>query len=221
MVKKGGYPHIQGPEVNTRAVVSQKVKLFSFDNEADPESSQSQIGVMSNFSVNESRNVETVRGIGFGDRIAELVPGVTDAATINATRAALYLSNIMQVFGYKSGIEGIVRSLRHHRWPFDIRQEIVFSEIEKEPSVIGAEDNTISNEAADFNLEVPALVTHYEGCWMNSYSTQFNADQAVVTEDVNINVSDITGARNEATPEAYFNNDSNEGRAYRVKPSGE
>src|SRR5512135_483596 len=113
----------KGVTPNTLSVISSKNRIFAFNSTGK----QVQIGVIATFDPSEARTIEAIRGIGFGDQIAELVPGVTDPMTISVTRTALYLANIFQVFGYKAGMDGIARSLKHHRWPFDIRQEQVFS----------------------------------------------------------------------------------------------
>src|SRR5690606_27466394 len=118
------YRHGTAP--NTRAAVSQKNKVFSYMHGAGK---FQQIGVLSEFGHDESRAVDPVRGVGFGDQIAELVPGVTEPISITINKTLLYAVNLFQVFGYKGGVEGLVRSLRHHRWPFDIKQELVFSEL--------------------------------------------------------------------------------------------
>jgi len=85
------------------------------------------MGVLSSFNPSQSRTVEPVRGIGFGDQVAELVPSVTEPTTGDFERALLYLCNLWQATGYASGVDGPVRSLAHHRWPFDIEQQLVFS----------------------------------------------------------------------------------------------
>jgi hypothetical protein len=159
-----------------------------------------QIGVVATFDPSEARTVEAIRGIGFGDHIAELVPGVTDPMTISVTRSALYLANIYQVFGYKSGIDGVVRSLRHHRWPFDIRQEIVFSAIAdnynkvtdfvKSEEGLGLDSDGQKVEGSGGDNRT-ALITLYEACWISDYSVSFASDTALVQESVTINVSDI------------------------------
>jgi len=229
MVELGSYIHTRGVEVNTRVAVSQKVRLFSFvpAGGSDPNNPINQIGVLTSFSPSESRNVETARGIGFGDRVAELVPGVTDAMSISVDRVALWLINVFQVFGYKSGVDGIIRSLRHHRWPFDIRQEMIFSEIAKTPSVlnpVGVTGNKTQvqiggvNSDAGPNANTKALVTFYEGCWMNSYGTSFSADTAIVSENVGIQVSDVTAGPLDSDPEQYFADDSLQDKAFRVNP---
>tara|TARA_Y100001970_G_C14225233_1_gene855242 strand:- start:1221 stop:2126 length:906 start_codon:yes stop_codon:yes gene_type:complete len=113
---------------NTRAVVSQKCRILT------PAYGGGdllfQIGVVSSFSIGASaRSAEAYRGVGFGDQIAELVPGVTGEHTLSFSRALLYLSNGHQAFGYAGGIDGPVRTLQQHRWPFDVEQQLVFSSI--------------------------------------------------------------------------------------------
>jgi len=185
----------RGVSPNTLSVISSKNRVFAFN----AEGSQKQIGVIATFDPSESRTVEPIRGIGFGDQIAELVPGVTDPMTISVTRSALYLSNIYQVFGFKAGVDGIVRSLRHHRWPFDIRQEVVFSALARQQynqqadgtvnATTGLPDLDVEGQGSGDNIS--ALLTIYEACWMSDYSVSFASDTALVQETVTINVSDI------------------------------
>jgi hypothetical protein len=191
----------KGVTPNTLSVISSKNRVFAYDSLGQ----KKQIGVMATFDPSESRTVEPVRGIGFGDHIAELVPGVTDPMTISVTRTALYMMNIMQVFGYKAGIDGITRSLKHHRWPFDVQQEIVFSQIAK--NAIGGSISDAGG-AAGSNITGPTnyqdkgpglsdsigeigLLTLYEACWLSDYSVSYASDSAIVQESVTINVSDI------------------------------
>jgi len=185
----------RGVSPNTLSVISSKNRIYATNANGDLK----QIGVIATFDPSEARTIEPIRGIGFGDHIAELVPGVTDPMSISVTRTALYLSNIYQVFGYKSGIDGIVRSLKQHRWPFDIRQEIVFSALAA--SQYGGTDNTettLSTSATELvrdgsgNLEnYQALLTFYEACWISDFSVSFASDTALVQETVTIQVSDI------------------------------
>lgn len=121
------YLYDYGTSPNTRTAVSQKVRLLTphyGNNQA-----MHQTGVVSQFNPSQSRTVEPVRGVGFGDIIAELVPSVTEPTTGNFERALLYLCNLWQATGYASGVDGPVRSLAHHRWPFDIEQQLVFSSL--------------------------------------------------------------------------------------------
>jgi len=188
----------KGVSPNTLSVISSKNRIFAFNAYGE----KTQIGVVATFDPSEARTIEPVRGIGFGDHIAELVPGVTDPMTISVTRTALYLSNIYQVFGYKAGVDGIVRSLRHHRWPFDIWQEVVFSALATQFAGQGAAvaSNSVQPPAElDFDKiegvgsldNTQALVTIYEACWMSDYSISFASDTALVQETVTINVSDV------------------------------
>jgi hypothetical protein len=113
---------------NTRSVLSQKCRVLT------PAYGGGdllyQIGVVSSFDAGSSaRGAEVIRGVGFGDQIAELVPGVTGEHSLSFERALLYLSNAHQAFGYAGGVDGPVRTLQQHRWPFDVEQQIVFSTI--------------------------------------------------------------------------------------------
>jgi len=181
----------KGVTPNTLSVISSKNRIFAFNSTGK----QVQIGVIATFDPSEARTIEPIRGIGFGDQIAELVPGVTDPMTISVTRTALYLANIMQVFGYKAGMDGIARSLKHHRWPFDIRQELVFSQLAAQ-NVDGSvvpNINVVTQDSRDekgANNEF-AIVTFYEACWISDYSVSYASDTAMVQETVTINVSDI------------------------------
>ena len=186
----------KGISPNTLSVISSKNRVFAHNAQGQ----QVQLGVIATFDPSESRTVEAIRGIGFGDHIAELVPGVTDPMTISVTRSALYVSNIHQIFGYKSGIDGLVRSLRHHRWPFDIRQELVFSRLAWDNSPQGASTDgkttmlkgtqMMQEDRPEKTVE-QALITIYEACWISDYSISYASDTALVQETVTINVSDI------------------------------
>jgi hypothetical protein len=184
----------KGVTPNTLSVISSKNRVFAFNSTGK----QVQLGVMATFDPSEARTIEAIRGIGFGDQIAELVPGVTDPMTISVTRTALYLANIYQVFGYKAGMDGIARSLKHHRWPFDIRQELVFSALAAsmtDGSVAGNVSSVTKDsrdEKGDANQY--AIVTFYEACWISDYSVSYASDTAMVQESVTINVSDILAA---------------------------
>lgn len=180
MKDNDSYIFRKGTNPNTHIVVSQKNKVYSvtYGNKA-----MSQVGVMSSFSTSEDKSVDTARGIGYGDQIAENVPGVTGAISISVERHLLYLSNAHQQFGYKGGVDGLVRSLKHHQWPFDIKHELVMS--------------ALASKDADSNLPLSsdghnkALITIYEACWMTSLGASYSADASIVTESVSIIVSDV------------------------------
>lgn len=200
-----------GTSPNTRSVVSQKVRILAPGYGATDVLYQ--IGVLSNFSPNESRTVEAVRGIGFGDQVAELVPGVTEPMTASIERQLLYMSNIWQSTGYAAGVKGPMRSLKHHRWPFDVRQEIVFSVIAdaefsgSASSIVsgsgftgGVSSLTYAQNLGGSNVDGTEgthniLVTFYEACWWTSWSNSgFSRDAALITESGDIMITDIHDA---------------------------
>ena len=196
-----------GTSPNTRSVVTQKVRVLA---PAYGGSGLFQIGVLSNFGPTESRSIEPVRGIGFGDIIAELVPGNTEPMTASVERTMLYLSNLWQSTGYASGVSGPVRSLRHHRWPFDVEQQIVFSVIADRET--GSGDGTSSDTGFGSygtlkydgalggggplgNGSNPGshqiLITYYEGCWWGDWSTSYQKDTAMVMESGTMTITDV------------------------------
>lgn len=189
---QGGYIYRQGTSAQTETVVSSRFKIYSH---AVDVGKFIKLGVTSSFTITESKTVEAVRGLGYGDQVAELVPGVTQPTTLAITRTALYLANLMQMMGYKAGVSGLVRSLKHHKWPFDIKTEIVFSQLATEdPNQGQATVAGIPNEGGLNNLGNPglhAVVTVYEGCWMESYNTGYQIETAAVAEDCSIVCTDI------------------------------
>ena len=177
-----GYIYRNGMAPQTRTVISSKNKVY-----AKPSGSNKylQVGVVASFEPSDSRSVEAVRGIGFGDQIAELVPNASEPITISVTRSALYLALLQQTFGYNAGVDGLVRALKHHRWPFDIKQELVFSEVATK-NLGGASGVRPASENG-----LKALLTFYEACWMTSYSWSFTSDTSLVQENCEISCSDI------------------------------
>jgi hypothetical protein len=125
-MSQSDYIYRTGTTGQTNAVISSRFKIFAPGVNVGKFVT---VGVTSAFNVNENKAIEAIRGLGYGDQVAELVPGVTAPTTLSITRTALYLVNLMQIFGYKAGVSGLVRSLKHHKWPFDIKTEIVFSEL--------------------------------------------------------------------------------------------
>ena len=146
------YIYRLGTSPNTRAVVSQKVRVLA---PAYGGNALYQIGVMASVNPSESRTIEPVRGIGFGDIIAELVPSNTEAMSVSTERTLLYLSNIWQSTGYAAGVDGPVRSLRHHRWPFDVEQQIVFSRIaDSDLNIVGTDRGRVRLPCEGLNLGI-------------------------------------------------------------------
>lgn len=181
-----------GTTGNTKVCLSSRFKIFA---PAVGVGKFQRMGVCSTFSISESKNIEAVRGLGYGDMVAELAPGVTQPMELQITRTALYLANMFQMLGYKGGVSGAVRSIKHHRWPFDIRTEIVFSALESSSSYVGAATTAdVDSEGGLNNTGNPGLMavaTIYEACWINNYSSAFNIEQAAVTEEVGVTVSDV------------------------------
>lgn len=189
------YIYRQGTAPNTRVAVSQKNKIYGY---MVGKKAFQQLGVVSEFGFDESRTIDPVRGVGFGDTIAELVPGVTEPMTLTLNRTLLYTVNIFQVLGYKGGVEGLVRSLRHHRWPFDVKQELVFSEQSSKDDTVGIDQANIKKASQQpggtknmYTNDVKALFTFFEGCWLNSFSASFTSDAAIVAENSSVTVTDI------------------------------
>lgn len=181
------YIYRMGTSPNTRSAVSQKNKIFGYSTGG---TGFTQIGAVSEFGWDESRTIDPVRGVGYGDQVAELVPSVTEPMALTLNKTLMYTANLFQVVGYKGGIDGLMRSLRHARWPFDIKQELVMSEI-------ASQDTDAMKQVADGQLypqtgvKVGALFTYYEGCWFNSWSGSFTQDAAIVAENGSVTVTDI------------------------------
>ena len=188
--------YAMGTSPNTRTVVSQKVRILApaYGNAA----ALFQMGVVATVSPSESRTIDPIRGIGFGDQIAENVPSVTEPMALDFERTLLYLSNIWQATGYAAGVDGPVRSLRHHRWPFDVEQQIVFSSIADQDQGGGASYGGVKSidfpEVTDIgghnSGSHTALITLYEACWWNQWGTSWSRDQGMVSETANATVTD-------------------------------
>lgn len=180
------YIYRKGSSPNTRVAISQKNRVFSrpYTTGAPTEK---QVGVLSTFDYSESRAVDPVRGVGFGDKIQELVPGVTEPMAVTLNRTLLYTAGIVQEVGYRGGVDGLVRSLRQHKWPFDIRSELVFSELVTNRDLAAILVQTQATD--DPNL---ALVTFFEACWLNSVSVSFPSDSAIVMEDASATCTEVT-----------------------------
>ena len=204
------YLYDYGTSPNTRTAVSQKVRVLT--PVYGENSAMHQMGVLSNFAPSISRTVDELRGIGFGDQVAELVPSITAAPTGNMERALLYLCNLWQATGYAGGIDGPVRSLSHHKWPFDIEQQLVFSTLAD--SDLGAGNVGQGGSTGEFDggtkaISYPqttpdtdgnngqgsrghsAVITIYEACWFTSWSATFAKDSGMIMESGDVMISDI------------------------------
>ena len=180
------YIYTVGSSPNTRVAISQKNRIISKP-WSNGTATQKQIGVLSTFDYSESRGLDPVRGVGFGDKIAELVPGVTEPMGITLNRTLLYTAGLVQELGYKGGVDGIVRSLRQHKWPFDIRSELVFSELVKTVDQDQLGDNVTINPDGTLSL-----ITLFVACWLESYDVSFPSDSSIVMENCAGKATDVT-----------------------------
>jgi hypothetical protein len=202
------YIYRLGTSPNTRAVTSQKVRLLAPAYGASS-AELFQVGVLATFNPSETRNIDQVRGIGYGDIISELVPGNTEAMTASVERTLLYLSNLWQSTGYAAGVDGPVRSLRHHRWPFDIEQQIVFSRI-ADADLNSAAPGTFAGSGFTGGVASVAyppatggggnpsgagahtvLITMYETCWWNDFNFSLSRDQGMISENGSCTITDV------------------------------
>lgn len=180
------YIYRKGSSPNTRVAISQKNRLFSKAYTTGAPT-QRQVGVLSTFDYSESRAVDPVRGVGFGDKIQELVPGVTEPMSITLNRTLLYTSGIMQELGYRAGVDGLVRSLRHHKWPFDLRSELVFSEL-----VTNRDQAAILQKVNGTDDPNFAMITYFEACWLSSIDISFPSDSAIILENCTAMACDVS-----------------------------
>lgn len=188
----------KGVSPNTVSEISSKTKIWATPSVASSSApAKVQVGVIASFDPSESRSIEPIRGIGFGDQIAELIPGVTEPMTISIVRTAQYLSNMFQVFGYKGGVSGLVRSLKHHRWPFDVMKETVFSEVISERMESGLATNLSAPTDSVRDGGLKAAVTFFEACWFQDWSTSYSSDTALVQENSSMMVSDVHDGTNQ------------------------
>jgi len=179
MAEKGNYIYRAGASPNTRLLNTLKVKVFSMDSESG---AMTQIGLVQNWAPSHSRTITATRGIGFGDQIAELAVGVTEL-TATAEVMGMYLRNLMQVFGYKADTSGLVRSIKHHRWPFDVKEEIHM------PQFVTEDATRLQGK----NSEGGGVIqTWYEGCWMASWEHGFQIGDVNVSQTASVNITDIS-----------------------------
>ncbi len=183
------YLYRKGSSPNTRVAISQKNRVFSHPYSSSIQS-QKQVGVISNFQHSETRALDPVYGVGFGDKIMEMVPGMTQPMSVTLNRTLLYTAGIVQEVGYAGGVDGLVRSLRQHKWPFDLRSELVFSEL------VSVRDNgDINPKAVSMATDEKnrlALITLFEACWFSNLSADFQSGTAMVSENSTVMCTDVT-----------------------------
>lgn len=178
------YIYRKGVSPNTRLLNPQRVRVFGVDAE---DQAQHQIGLIQTWNPSDTRAIEPVRGIGFGDQIAELAVGVTDL-TATATVMMMYLRDIQQLFGYKAGSSGLIRSLKHHQWPFDIYETILVPTYLKAKVTDSA---GVDSTDVDTSLSTNVIGTWYEGCWMSDFAKTFDIGATSVTQDMTCQISDV------------------------------
>jgi len=194
---------------NTRAAISQKVRILTPVYKPGNGSNNLlyQLGVCSSFTADFNRNVEDIRGIGFGDTIAERVPGVSDPVDCSLERTLMYLSNGHQAFGFAGGVDGPVRTLQHHRWPFDIEQQLVFSSIADAEAPVGQSDMRKGIRDIDFSGQNvtgadtaygragqnhKAIITYFEACWMTAITgANPTADSSLMAQSITAAAQDV------------------------------
>lgn len=205
----------------TRAVLSARTRIFAV-NYRDPAGGFEQVGAIQTFDVNNTRNLEPLRGIGLGDHIIEMVPGQSEPIELSVTRFALSMANLFQEFGYPSGADGLVRALKHHRYPIDIKQEQLVSKLADQAELSSIDVNGGSNidgsrlvgtGGSNPTLEGSgnyqgfarhdkldngdfgffAVVTWFEGCWFSNHSYSQSVDTATVSEQASLMVTDVSG----------------------------
>lgn len=196
---------------NTRTAISQKVRLFSpvwrgktaQGNQQAGSNLLYQLGVVQSFNYSLSRSTEIVRGVGFGDQVAERVPGVSDPVAVTFTRTLLYLSNAMQATGYAGGVSGPVRTLQTHRWPFDMEEQLVFSSIADAEADVTTDNFQKGVQDIDFSFQNAtgsdsfesqkhkAIITYFEACWFTSLDHGVDIGSAMMSESCGADVSDV------------------------------
>lgn len=212
---------VSGAMPHSRHVLSSRVRILGigFDpgNQANNREDYQVVGAISSFGVSQSRTLEPVRGIGMGDQIIEMVPGQSEPISLSISRAALAMSNLFQEFGYAGGVDGIVRALKHHRYPVDIKQETLISYIADKDKLAQYTDVDLvlddlksatgktttqkdsfqawenEEDLNDFNNGgFKAVITWYLGCWFEDFNVTYGVDNAVISEESTIKVTDVS-----------------------------
>jgi hypothetical protein len=107
-------------------------------------------------------------------------------------------------------VDGPVRSLRHHKWPFDVEMQLVFSTLaDNDLSAAGTGFNGTSGaynggtKAVQYPTVTPvpesgpttgghtAIITLYEACWWQDWSATFGADSGIIMESGTMSVTDV------------------------------
>lgn len=183
-----GNVYARGWVPHTCIAMSSSIRISAVDGE-DGEAKQ--IGVIQSFRPADTRRTERARGVGYGDRVAEIVPGTTDVS-IAVTRMCLYTKNVLEVFGYttgynKGGSKGLVRTLAHTKNPFDVLEAIWFHEQSGDFAGVqkgGGAVPLIATGGKD------VTVTIYHDCWLSSWTRTIDiTGNLILMEDVAIEVT--------------------------------
>lgn len=194
------YIYREGVSPNTRLLNPQRVRVFSIDAE---DNAWQPIGLIQTWNPSDTRAIEPVRGIGFGDQIAELAVGVTDL-TATATVMMMYLRDIQQLFGYKAGSTGLIRSLKHHQWPFDVYETILIPDYIKGQAKSGAVNDG----------SVKVVKTWYEGCWMSDFAKTFDIGATSVTQDMTCQISDVYANKDSLSSTDFYESNKDTMRGF-------
>ncbi|MFA5999365.1 MAG: hypothetical protein WC783_00090 [Candidatus Paceibacterota bacterium] len=203
------YMYRPGVSPITKSALSTRNKVFSFA--AGQGGKLVQIGQIKRIGFKQTRSVTPTRGIGFGDVINELIPNNMEPITIDFDIFSMYTITLQQVLGYNYGIDGYVRALKHHKFPFDIRNEMVL------PAMVAAGEPTSylkSSLSTQPTGGPQAVVTVYQGCWLTDYSTESSVDDIIISETGSITVTEIIAGG--ATK--YFDENSVSGNATGTNP---
>ena len=130
-----------------------------------------------------------------------------NTSDVSIERTLLYLSNGHQAFGFAGGVDGPVRTLQHHRWPFDIEQQLVFSTIADVESPENITDTNKGIREIDFSGQNvtgatefygaegqthKAIITYFEACWMTAISgANPSADSSLMTQSISAAAQDV------------------------------
>lgn len=213
---------VSGAMPHSRHVLSSRVRILGIgfnpaNNQDNSREDYQVVGAISSFGVSQSRTLEPVRGIGMGDHIIEMVPGQSEPISLSISRAALAMSNLFQEFGYAGGVDGVVRALKHHRYPVDIKQETLISNIADEAALKSYNDgdlvfNNLKSATGKTATPTPAfqawqneenlndfqnggfkaVITWYLGCWFEDFNVTYGVDNAVISEESTIKVTDVS-----------------------------
>jgi len=116
----------------------------------------------------------------------------------------LYLSNLFQALGFAGGVDGPVRAVMHTRWPFDMEEQMVFTFMADDMAETSTADGLKEIDFSSQNVtkietgyegnkqKHKALITFFEGCWLNSIDYPAReAETAKMEESANIDITDV------------------------------